>query len=367
MTWTVDVPEAGTALRRPRCPPPRSPTRSRGRRSSSRAGSLLDGCSAACARWLQTVPLIAAPPRSTCCRNGWPPSRAARRSAAGRRWRGRPSPTTPRRTKSSTRCDDFRCCRWRASTYGTARSPSLRSARIAGQYAKPRSADIDAAGPALLPRRHGQRARGDPRRAAPRPQLWLVRAYAECGRGDEPDAGDHRRRSRPDPHDPEPSPGTWTSCARSSAGERYGARRLGRSTAACASCRPAACTTVRRARWRCLPATRCSCSTTSARCCEPRANGSTCSLAHQRRIGDRTRQLEGAHVALAALIANPVGIKIGPSATPEEVVVLVERLDRADIDGRLTLVSRMVNAHARQAPADRRRGHPRLALCCAAV
>src|ERR1044072_5883694 len=48
--------------------------------------------------------------------------------------------------------------------------------------------------------------------------------------------------------------------------------------------------------------------------------------AHQLWIGDRTRQLDGAHVALAALIANPVGVKIGPSATPEEGVGVADRL-----------------------------------------
>ena len=42
--------------------------------------------------------------------------------------------------------------------------------------------------------------------------------------------------------------------------------------------------------------------------------------AHQVWIGDRTRQLDGAHVALAALIANPIGVKIGPTVTPEEAV-----------------------------------------------
>jgi 3-deoxy-7-phosphoheptulonate synthase len=49
--------------------------------------------------------------------------------------------------------------------------------------------------------------------------------------------------------------------------------------------------------------------------------------AHLLWIGDRTRQLDGAHVALAALLANPIGVKIGPSTTPDEAVELVERLD----------------------------------------
>ena len=44
---------------------------------------------------------------------------------------------------------------------------------------------------------------------------------------------------------------------------------------------------------------------------------------------------------LAALIENPVGVKIGPSISPEEAVALVERLDPNHVDGRVTLVSRM--------------------------
>jgi 3-deoxy-7-phosphoheptulonate synthase len=63
--------------------------------------------------------------------------------------------------------------------------------------------------------------------------------------------------------------------------------------------------------------------------------------AHQVWIGERTRQIDGAHVALAALIANPVGVKIGPGTTPDEAVQLVQRLDPEHQDGRVTLVSRM--------------------------
>ena len=69
--------------------------------------------------------------------------------------------------------------------------------------------------------------------------------------------------------------------------------------------------------------------------------------AHQLWIGDRTRQLDGAHVALGALIANPIGVKIGPTITPAEAVELVERLDPERIDGRVTLVSRMGNEAVR--------------------
>jgi 3-deoxy-7-phosphoheptulonate synthase len=69
---------------------------------------------------------------------------------------------------------------------------------------------------------------------------------------------------------------------------------------------------------------------------------------HQLWIGDRTRQLEGAHVALAALVANPVGVKIGPTTTPDDAVELVERIDPERVDGRVTLVSRMGNDKVRE-------------------
>ena len=47
--------------------------------------------------------------------------------------------------------------------------------------------------------------------------------------------------------------------------------------------------------------------------------------AHYVWIGDRTRQLDGAHVAFAEVIANPIGVKIGPTMTPELAVEYVER------------------------------------------
>ncbi|TXS57926.1 class II 3-deoxy-7-phosphoheptulonate synthase [Streptomyces sp. t39] len=58
-------------------------------------------------------------------------------------------------------------------------------------------------------------------------------------------------------------------------------------------------------------------------------------------IGERTRRLDGAHVALASLLANPIGVKIGPGTTPEQAVEYVERLDPDSRPGRLTLISRM--------------------------
>jgi 3-deoxy-7-phosphoheptulonate synthase len=65
-------------------------------------------------------------------------------------------------------------------------------------------------------------------------------------------------------------------------------------------------------------------------------------------IGERTRQLDGAHIAFAELLANPIGVKIGPGTTPEQAVEYVERLDPHREPGRLTLISRMGNAKVRE-------------------
>ncbi|AMW19544.1 3-deoxy-7-phosphoheptulonate synthase [Mycobacteroides chelonae] len=69
--------------------------------------------------------------------------------------------------------------------------------------------------------------------------------------------------------------------------------------------------------------------------------------AHYLWIGDRTRQLDHAHVAFAEIIANPIGMKIGPTTTPDQAVEYVERLDPHNKPGRLTFVSRMGNSKVR--------------------
>jgi 3-deoxy-7-phosphoheptulonate synthase len=65
-------------------------------------------------------------------------------------------------------------------------------------------------------------------------------------------------------------------------------------------------------------------------------------------IGERTRQLDGAHIAFAELMANPIGLKIGPTTTPEDAVEYVQRLDPRNEPGRLTLISRMGNSNVRE-------------------
>lgn len=61
---------------------------------------------------------------------------------------------------------------------------------------------------------------------------------------------------------------------------------------------------------------------------------------HMLWIGDRTRQLDGAHVEFARGIANPVGLKCGPSMQADDLLRLIERLDPANMPGRLVLIGR---------------------------
>ncbi len=63
--------------------------------------------------------------------------------------------------------------------------------------------------------------------------------------------------------------------------------------------------------------------------------------AHLLWVGERTRRLDGAHIEFLSGVSNPIGAKIGPSAEPETVVELCDRLDPGRDPGRLTLITRM--------------------------
>ncbi len=63
--------------------------------------------------------------------------------------------------------------------------------------------------------------------------------------------------------------------------------------------------------------------------------------AHFLWIGERTRELDGAHVEFMSTILNPIGVKLGPTATAAEVLGLIERLNPDSIPGRLTFITRM--------------------------
>ena len=63
--------------------------------------------------------------------------------------------------------------------------------------------------------------------------------------------------------------------------------------------------------------------------------------AHLLWIGERTRNLDGAHVEFFRHIRNPVGVKLGPTASPDDAIALIERLNPDDEPGRLTFITRM--------------------------
>ncbi|WP_327069571.1 3-deoxy-7-phosphoheptulonate synthase class II [Kitasatospora sp. NBC_01250] len=58
-------------------------------------------------------------------------------------------------------------------------------------------------------------------------------------------------------------------------------------------------------------------------------------------IGERTRQLDGAHIEFASRIRNPIGVKLGPTTSVDEALTLIERLDPEREPGRLTFITRM--------------------------
>jgi 3-deoxy-7-phosphoheptulonate synthase len=90
--------------------------------------------------------------------------------------------------------------------------------------------------------------------------------------------------------------------------------------------------------------------------------------AHMVWLGERTRQIDGAHVEFLSGIHNPIGVKLGPTATPDEAVALCRRLDPAREPGRLVLIVRMgADTVAENLPpvlrAVKRSGHPVVWAC----
>ncbi|MBO0979767.1 class II 3-deoxy-7-phosphoheptulonate synthase [Microbacterium sp. SD291] len=63
--------------------------------------------------------------------------------------------------------------------------------------------------------------------------------------------------------------------------------------------------------------------------------------AHFLWIGERTRDLDGAHVDYFSKIRNPIGVKLGPTTTPETALALIDKLDPEREPGRLTFITRM--------------------------
>ncbi|MEV7581229.1 3-deoxy-7-phosphoheptulonate synthase [Streptomyces erythrochromogenes] len=69
-------------------------------------------------------------------------------------------------------------------------------------------------------------------------------------------------------------------------------------------------------------------------------------------IGERTRSLSGPHIAFASGVANPIGVKIGPGCTPDELLALHAALNPDNVTGRLTFILRMGRALAHERTRD---------------
>ena len=230
-------------------------------------------------------------------------------------------------------------------TYG-ASTPVVKMARIAGQYAKPRSKDID--GDGLLSYR-GDMVNGvepteearvhDPARmvrayANASAAMNLVRALTGSGTADL-----HRLHE-------------WNRefVSNSPAGARYEdlAREIDHALQFMAAC-GVADSNLQTAQIYCShEALVVDYERAMLRLSENDGNQELFNLsAHQLWIGERTRGIEDFHINLAAMIGNPVGVKIGPTTTPEEAVAYADKLDPFFQPGRLTLTSRLGNDKVR--------------------
>jgi 3-deoxy-7-phosphoheptulonate synthase len=229
-------------------------------------------------------------------------------------------------------------------TFG-AGMPVVKLGRMAGQFAKPRSSDVEAQGGVTLPSYRGDIINGAPFEPAariPDPQrmefaylqsaatLNLLRAFATGGFADLHQV--HR----------------WNLdfVARSPLAERYEglASRIDETLSFMAACgmssdnapqiRETAFYTSHESLL--LPYEEALTRESSTHLGRTYA----CS-AHFLWIGDRTRQPDGAHVEFLRGVANPIGMKVGPSMEAGELVRLTEILNPANAPGRLTLISRM--------------------------
>ncbi|GAA1902312.1 3-deoxy-7-phosphoheptulonate synthase class II [Streptomyces sodiiphilus] len=191
-----------------------------------------------------------------------------------------------------------------SETVSAAGFPVVRIGRLAGQYAKPRSSPVEIRDGVELPAYRGDAVNGslfDPRSRTPDPRRML-RAYRE-------------------------SAGTLAGLRERAAAGEPGARRP-------APTRPATGLFVSH------EALLLDYETTLVRT-DSVTGARYAGSGHLLWIGERTRQPDGAHVEFAARVRNPVGVKLGPGAEPDEVLALIDRLDPEREPGRLVLIVRM--------------------------
>jgi 3-deoxy-7-phosphoheptulonate synthase len=85
-------------------------------------------------------------------------------------------------------------------------------------------------------------------------------------------------------------------------------------------------------------------------------------------VGERTRELDGAHIDFVSKIKNPIGVKIGPKTTESDILGLLEKLNPEKIPGRLMFITRMGAGNIRNVlpklvAAVQKTDHPVLWVC----
>ena len=228
-------------------------------------------------------------------------------------------------------------------TFGAA-VPVVKLGRMAGQYAKPRSADTETVDGVSLPSYRGDNINGPAFTGADRiadparmetgyfqsaSTLNLLRAFANGGYADLNEV--HR----------------WnlSFAARSPLASRYGelAGRIDETLRFMAACGVTSMSTpqIRETNfYTSHEALLLAYEQALTRIDSTSGDWYACS-AHFLWIGDRTRQPDGAHVEFLRGVKNPIGIKVGPTSTAADLVRLIEMLNPSDEPGRITLISRM--------------------------
>jgi 3-deoxy-7-phosphoheptulonate synthase len=223
-------------------------------------------------------------------------------------------------------------------TYG-ASLPVIKVSRVAGQYTKPRSSPTDALG---LPAYRGDMINSlkptpearvaDPQRmirayANASAAMNMLRAYLGGGLGDLHAVHDWNR-----------------DFVRMSAfGERYEAiaREIDRALAFIKACGMTDDEALRTVTLYCSHE---ALAIEYDRALTRVVNGQAYGLSgHFLWVGERTRDLDGAHIDYISRLANPIGVKLGPGTTPDYVKRLCEMLNPHNTPGKLTLISRMGN------------------------
>ncbi len=228
-------------------------------------------------------------------------------------------------------------------TFG-AKLPVVKVGRLAGQFAKPRSADTESQGEVTLPAYRGDMVNGmafDAPSRTPDPErlmqaysqsaatLNLLRAFAQGGYADLHEV--HRWNL------------DFVSGSAQSARYEAMAGQLSETLAFMAACGLTSETTpqIRETEFfTSHEALILQYEEALTRIDSTTDDWYDCS-AHMLWIGDRTRQLDGAHVAFLQGVGNPIGLKAGPSLEPDDLVALIDRLNPLNEPGRLTVIARM--------------------------